>query len=190
MSTMPMSMEVQKILGAELESGERLLWSGMPQQGLVLQASDAFMIPFSLMWGGFAVFWEYSVVTATNAPLIMQLWGIPFVLVGLYMIVGRFFADSYRRAHTYYGLTEERALIVSGVFSRQVRAIGLPGLSEVAMDERSNGRGNIRFGPAPYGPYGAWGNSSWPNSASRMAPTFELIERVRQVYDLIRTNRR
>ena len=101
MSTMPMSMEVQKVLGAELESGERLLWSGMPQQGLVLQASDAFMIPFSLMWGGFAVFWEYSVVTATNAPLIMQLWGIPFVLVGLYMIVGRFFADSYRRAQTW-----------------------------------------------------------------------------------------
>ena len=79
-----------------LGPGEKLLWSGQPEAGLKLRGSDAIVIPFSLMWAGFALFWEYSVL-GTNAPLFFKLWGIPFVLVGLYMVVGRFFVDAWMR---------------------------------------------------------------------------------------------
>src|SRR5438046_585524 len=60
----------------QLASGERLLWSGRPVEGIVFRPSDAFMIPFSLMWGGFALFWEYSVISTDKAPLFFMLWGL------------------------------------------------------------------------------------------------------------------
>ncbi len=54
------------------------------------------MIPFSIMWAGFALFWEFMVLM-TDAPFFFKLWGIPFVLVGLYMLIGRFVVDAMQK---------------------------------------------------------------------------------------------
>jgi hypothetical protein len=41
----------------ELLSGESLLWSGQPLRRVIFHQRDLFTIPFSLLWGGFAIFW-------------------------------------------------------------------------------------------------------------------------------------
>lgn len=134
-------------LTRELGPGERLLWSGQPRSGIRLTAGDAFLIPFSLCWAGFACFWEYSVIQHA-APVFFRLWGIPFVLLGVYLMAGRFFADAYRRRRTFYGLTDSRILIASGVFTRTVTGLDLGKIAQLEIRERSDGSGTISFGPS------------------------------------------
>jgi hypothetical protein len=58
----PSPMEAGSIVQREIGPQERMLWAGRPRAGLVRRPADAFLIPFSLLWGGFAFFWEYSVL--------------------------------------------------------------------------------------------------------------------------------
>jgi hypothetical protein len=166
----------------ELGPNERIFWSGRPRRGLRLQLSDLYLIPFSLLWGGFAIFWEVGVITG-GAPFFFALWGIPFVLIGLYLIFGRFFVDAWQRAKTYYALTNERIIIISGLFSRNVKSLNLRTLSDINLNKKWDGTGTITFGPGyPMG----WTSSSsgWPGAGT--LPTFEMIKNAKEVYDKIR----
>lgn len=177
-------IEAEQVISRELESDERLVWSGVPKQGLRLRPSDAALIPFSLLWGGFAIFWE-STVLSSKAPGFFALWGIPFVLVGLYMIVGRFFVDARQRTATAYGITNKRAIIVSGLFSRTVKSLTLRTLTDVTLTERRDGSGSITFGTTPV--WGAgFGGSSWPSKSGYQLPSFDLIEDAKAVYSQLR----
>jgi hypothetical protein len=168
-----MHPEAQQILSPYLESGERLLWCGIPKQGFMIRSSDLTLIPFSLIWGGFAFYWEYTVLQK-GVPLMFRLWGIPFVLTGLYMIVGRFFYDLWLRRGTYYGLTESRVLILSGVFVPTLRSIQCDGLSDIVLSAKENGKGTISFG-----------KDRTVGRSRELAPRFEMIDDVRTVHSLI-----
>ncbi|MGD0091429.1 MAG: PH domain-containing protein [Planctomycetota bacterium] len=141
------------------------------------------MIPFSVMWCGFAIFWESTVVTQ-GAPFFFMLWGIPFVLVGLYIVFGRFIVDAGARDRMFYGVTSERIIIVSGFFSRRTKSLNLRTLSDISLTERGNGTGTITFGPTH--PMARWAPAGWPGSGQYAAPAFEMIDRAREIYDLIR----
>jgi len=163
--------------------GERIIWSGKPGGGLLFTGRDIFLIPFSLLWGGFAIFWETSVLR-TGAPNFFDLWGIPFVLVGLYLIIGRFFADAWFRKQLRYAVTDQRILILRKGLSRKFTALPVDRLPNVDINEKSNGRGTIRFGEsAPL-----WGNRNgfgvWTPSTDP-TPQFLNVENVRQVFDRI-----
>src|SRR5215213_8617017 len=177
--------EEKRIIETQLVPGERLLWSGRPRQGVYLRGTDAALIPFSLLWCGFAIFWEVSVFK-TDAPFFFRLWGIPFVLVGLYMVFGRFFVDAKLRSKTYYGVTSERVIIVSGLFSTKTKSLNIRTLTEVTLDEKTSGGGTITFGPTP--PMSRWGGgAAFPGWGQQQAPPgFELAQGARKVYETIR----
>jgi hypothetical protein len=171
----------------ELTSGERLLWKGRPRTGIRLRPADAYLIPFSLVWGGFAIFWEFTALDKVpkNNPAgwAFPLFGIPFVLLGLHFIFGRFFVDAKIRANTEYALTDRRAIIVSGLSSRSVKSINLQSVPEVGLTEAADGSGTITFGPAQ--PFGMAMQRNPLYFGTSSQPAFEMIDNVRNVYELM-----
>ncbi len=175
-------------LAPYLDPGETLLWSGRPERGLKLRQSDALLIPFSLLWGGFAFFWEASVLIGFAAALqaglgrysllglVFPLFGLPFCIVGAYLIVGRFFAEARVRARTRYGVTSTRLLILAGFFTPQLKSVPLGSIGEIRMTERVAGTGTLTF-TVPGAP--VFGRR-------RRAPAFEFIEDVREVERVVR----
>jgi hypothetical protein len=45
------------VFSSELLSDEAIEWTGRPNPAVVFHREDLYMIPFSLLWGGFAIFW-------------------------------------------------------------------------------------------------------------------------------------
>ncbi len=136
------------------------------------------------------MFWEMSVVRAPNAPAFFVLWGVPFVGVGIYIVIGRFFVEAKQRTRTFYAVTNERILIVSGVFSRKVKSLNLRTLADLSLTERKNGEGSISFGGGrPFGGMfgGMW---AWPGASSQIGPRFDLIPQARDVFEVIRNAQR
>lgn len=174
-------------LRAQLGHDEHLLWSGRPPQGIRFQRADVLTVPFSLMWGGFAFFWEWMALRS-DGPLFMKLWGIPFVLVGLYMIAGRFFWDAYQRTKTSYGLTDQRILIVQQGRSAKAKSLGLATLGEMTLTTTSDGTGSIQFGTNTLPWSASWGGGGWPGTQG--PPAFESIPDAKRVQDMIRQAQR
>ena len=178
-----MLMNPEQEICRELGPSERLLWCGAPCGGLLLRGVDVFLIPFSLLWCGLAIFWEATVI-ASDAPLFFTLWGIPFVLAGLYFVFGRFVVEARQRRKTCYGVTSERVIIVSGLFSRNVRSLSLKNLGELSLTEKADRSGTIVFGAAnPL--VSMFGGMAWPGITAGLATSFALIANVREVHDLI-----
>jgi hypothetical protein len=165
-----------------LLKGESVAWRGRPKQGLMLMPRDGLLIPFSLLWGGFAIFWE---VTALNgkAPGFFPLFGVPFVLIGLFLIFGRFLLDASLRSRTLYALTDRRVLIARSGPWRSFNAINLDRLPEATLVESAEGRGTIRFGQPPQY-WGANRNGSFGSWIPALDPTpqFLAIDDARRVF--------
>lgn len=164
-------------------SNERTLWSGEPGHGLYFQPLDLFLVPFSLVWCGFAIFWTRT-VSSTGAPGFFDLWGLMFVAVGLYFVFGRFVVDMWVRSGTHYSVTDRRILIDrGGPFPRQI-AISLADLPPVSLRGGAFGQGTIRFGES----YNAWGGSrgfgAWSPSLDP-TPQFIKVDNAKDVFDLI-----
>jgi len=132
---------------AYLQPDERVVWTGRPTQGVWLSGRDVFLIPFSLLWGGFAIFWETTVlITAARSLVVlpMALFGGAFVVVGCYMIFGRFFVDAWARSRMVYALTDRRALIIRRVFGEKLTAVSLHNCPQLRLSLKG-ARGDIDF---------------------------------------------
>jgi hypothetical protein len=164
-----------------LQPGEKILWTGKPDPSRLIGRSDAFLIPFSLMWGGFAIFWEASALGG-SAPVFFILWGVPFVVVGQYLIWGRFLFKRWDKRRTVYALTVQRALILRG---GSLQSVFLNQVPTINQSVRPDGSGSLQFGDSP-GRYGYWGNTGMDFlGQGRGAPTFYDVPEVARVYGLI-----
>ena len=135
------NMEVFSWINSWLSQGEQILWRGKPERYSLLNKKDSLMIPFSIAWCGFAIFWELSVII-TGAPLLFRLWGIPFVCVGLYMVFGRFLYRRYQLRHSTYVITNRKIIRKVGGKIDMLQSFALPPME---VEQREDGSGTIHF---------------------------------------------
>ena len=177
-------------LQSELLSGESIHWADQPNLSVIFHKEDLFLIPFSLMWGGFSIFWEAGVLglwgssakTGATPPLFMALWGIPFVLLGQYLIWGRFLHAAWKKKNIYYALTNKRALILCEGPSRSLNAAPLDALPAIQKQVRKDGIGTVIFGAMS--DQAARYTGSWSGMATTGTPTFTDINDAEAVYRL------
>jgi hypothetical protein len=140
---------VQSSIRGLLRPGERVLWEGRPDIRAYSLRGAWFLIPFSILWGGFAIFWEYSAITRGAGPFFI-LWGIPFVAIGLYMAFGRIYVARREAANTSYAITDQRVLVETGAFRRRLTQLDLRDLPMAQLEDGGGGRGSITFGASGY----------------------------------------
>lgn len=168
-----------------LVSGEKVLWQGAPGRGIRFRRSDFLLVPFGLFFFIFSLFWETMAIgfgdKGSNPPLIatiFPLFGVPFILVGAYLVIGRFFWDAYSRKQSTYLLTSRRALIETAAFGRKVISVTLSDLPAVGLEERKDGSGSVVLGEDQETGFG-------DNRRVKRAPRFEFIPDAQRVYKLV-----
>jgi hypothetical protein len=159
-----------------IRPGERLLWRGAPDPKVTFGPEDVFLVPFSLLWGGFAIFWEIGV--SNTGWGFGSIWGIPFVLIGLYLIFGRFIYKHWSRRHTRYAISDQR-IVVARNGGRLVQSIALASPFEVKRRRDGKHASLVwqvpGWQPARRGPFGGsnssfgmnFGDSGWPVGVSQ-----------------------
>ena len=172
-------------LTQNLVSGEKVLWQGAPGLGIRFRRMDALLIPFGLFFFGFALFWETIALTITHAEnkagvlaYIFPVFGVPFIVIGFYLMIGRFFWDAYARKHSAYLLTNRRALIETSALGKKLTSVTLADLDAVGLLERNDGSGTVILGRDVSRGIGQ-------NTYTKRAPHFEFIIEARRVYKLV-----
>lgn len=160
-----------------LSAGETMLWWGKPGTGHLIAGQDILMIPFSIVWCAFAIFWEASVVSA-GAPLMFSLFGIPFVCVGLYMVFGRFLWTAWIRKRTYYVITNKKIIRARGNRIDMLEGRNMPPVHVTAFRD---GSGTIRIGYPHYVRRNGFHNSAYAAVQPFVLDNVPDVARVQQV---------
>lgn len=135
-----MRRDIPSKLWPYLNNDEHLLWTGEPKKGVVFRKSDYVLIPFSLIWFTFSAFWTIGVSQVSGWA---GLFGLPFLLIGIYLLIGRFYVDMRQRANTFNGLTENRILIKIGSKTTQVKSFYIDRLYNINYIEKRDRSGII-----------------------------------------------
>jgi hypothetical protein len=142
--------QAEQIATAQLDGGERLLWSGVPRPGRSARLAlplGLFGIPFA----GFAAFWTWSAYravshgSAAGGPgALFPLFGLPFLLIGAGMLtapLGVWLAAT----RTVYAVTERRAMIIERMGATSVQSWRYEDMDELQRVERADGSGDLFF---------------------------------------------
>ena len=143
-------IEITRRLGPH----ERLIWWNRPISALCAKREVNFGLLFGAFFLGFALFWIWQ---ASSAPGPFFLFGIPFVLIGLWMVCAP--VRAYQRAKsTLFALTDRSAMVLTG---STARTFPLEQIEFVETESFADGSGHVEFhkeAPTP----AAWtGNTPW-----------------------------
>ena len=124
----------------ELRADETPQWIGypIPKQYAIQEGLTLFL--FGIPWTAFVIFWESQAMKSEN--LVLQLWGIPFILVGLYLLANPLL-EYWRALRTIYVVTNQRVFILNGVLRPSKKVFAPSNLGDFDVERKHDGSGNI-----------------------------------------------
>jgi hypothetical protein len=181
-------MEVVDTTLVDLLPGEKLLWQDRPIRHRLFYAPDAVLVPFTVVWALFAGFAFGSMLTSDRPPpMPFPVVLVPFAVVGLYLLVGRFVVRAIASRRIRYALTDRRLVVFGGVTGTNATSTYVTTLQPPVIAEREDRSGSLAFGAFP----GVWDAFNSKNlhliwaSQPTSKPVLWDIPDVRRVRDLL-----
>lgn len=132
----------------EVDVNERIDWIGQPKPIFFTPSAVAAFL-FAIPWTAFALFWTAAAGWGTMSShhgsgpwILFPLFGVPFILIGLAMLMSPLWAHRKAR-NTVYVITDRRAISIEGSRSRTIRSYMPSHLQDLHRTERSNGYGDV-----------------------------------------------
>ena len=119
---------------------ERIIWKGKPDTK-VRFSSDLHTLVFGIFWLGFSLFWCSGVYASGGG--MMAFLGLPFVAVGIYLVLGKPIHSAIKRKNTAYVITNMKIIRACGNKIDTMDGRDLPRLNIKGF---SDGMGTIHFG--------------------------------------------
>lgn len=172
------SEALQRIL-VFIPPSEKLLWAGKPAPGLRFRLRDLFFVAFGLFWLGFGLVFGWASFRADSvyAQLFGLFFGVFSLLIGFYLVIGKYFIDARVRANTVYGLTDRRVAIISKNPSPALFLIDFENITSVRLKRERDGEGTIDMG-TDITVYSG-------DSESKQSLSFEFISDAADVHKLV-----
>lgn len=135
-----------------LEPGETVLWQGQPMGDILWRDMISDRLPIGIIFTLFSLAWigvAFSIVAGIEGAFFMALLfplaGLPFLAIGLYMLVGHLWWDAMVRRSTWYTLTDRRAFIATDIFARR-KLQSYPITDMAALELLDGSPGDVIFG--------------------------------------------
>lgn len=125
-----------------LAEGETVLWQGRPAPGVRLGDFVGFPLVFGLLFAGFAAVWIALARTAARGDVfdLFPLFGVPFLLIGLYLAFGLPFGRDYLRRRSWYTLTDRAAYIATEILGRRrLHAVPIDAMNILELEDDAPG---------------------------------------------------
>ncbi len=157
-----------------LDADERILWQGRPDWRIVLKALHIPLVLFGTAFAGFALFW---MIMAAFAGGFFWMFGLIHFFVGIGVMIGPPLFSAYRRQHTWYTLTDQRAFVATNLPVTGRKFKSYPIEEDTRLDFVEGDLSSVHFAEAV---------RRGKNSTYLVPVGFERIENGREVYQLIR----
>ncbi|MEM6723286.1 MAG: hypothetical protein AAF598_04560 [Bacteroidota bacterium] len=128
-----------------LAGGEQIVWIGQPKKGIVLYAPDWAVVPMSIFFVGFSAYWLYVFAIMSAGFLLGILILAIFLLISMYILVGRFWYAAYRKSRVYYALTDKRLIWVTDYKRKMKWDLKLTDIAVVEIKQRPSQYGHLLF---------------------------------------------
>ncbi len=179
-----------------LAEGETILWQGRPAAGIFWGDLIGPQTLMGVFFTGFSVFWITMATVMSRGTddvigMVFPLFGLPFVAVGLYLLVGHVLWDAHSRARTWYTLTDRAAYIATATLGRRrLKRYGLDEMTRLDLDDTQPG--SVWFAQTIQ-IHTSTDNEGMPNGRrpriTQVPIGFRRIDEARQVYRLLAAHR-